>query len=45
MKDTKDLLNFEIYPHLDRAEVVKDLNPKGRNKGSKGTLVLKQLHN
>jgi hypothetical protein len=45
MKDTKDLLDFEIYPHLDRAEVVKDLNPKGRNKGSKGTLVLKQLHN
>jgi hypothetical protein len=44
MKDTKDLLDFEIYPHLDRAEVVKDLNPRG-HKGNKGMLVLKQLHN
>ena len=28
MKDTKELLDFEIYPHLDRAEAVKDLNPQ-----------------
>ena len=30
MKDTKELLDFEIYPNLDRAETVKDLNPQDK---------------
>jgi hypothetical protein len=29
MRDTKDILDFDIYPHLDRAEAVKHLNPQG----------------
>ena len=32
MKDTKELLDFEIYPNLDRAEAVKDLNPQDKGK-------------
>ena len=32
MKDTKDLLDFAIYPSLDRAEAVKDLNPPDKGK-------------
>ena len=32
MKDTKDLLDFAIYPSLDRAEAVKDLNPQDKGK-------------
>ena len=27
MRDTKDILDFDIYPNLDRAEAVKELNP------------------
>ena len=30
MKNTKDLLDFEIYPSLDRAEAVKGLNPQDK---------------
>ncbi len=30
MKDTKDLLDFEIYPHLDRAESGKRPKPSGQ---------------
>jgi hypothetical protein len=30
VKDTKELLDFEIYPNLDRAETVKDLNPQDK---------------
>jgi ssDNA-binding Zn-finger/Zn-ribbon topoisomerase 1 len=32
MKDTEELLDFEIYPYLDRAETVKDLNPQDKGK-------------
>jgi DNA primase len=32
VKDTKELLDFEIYPNLDRAETVKDLNPQDKGK-------------
>ena len=31
-KDTKELLDFEIYPNLDRAEAVKDLSPQDKGK-------------
>jgi hypothetical protein len=27
MRDTKDLLDFEIYPNLDRVKAVKEFNP------------------
>jgi len=30
--DTKELLDFEIYPKLDRAEAVKDLKPEDKGK-------------
>lgn len=30
MGDTKELLDFEIYPNLDRAETVRDLEPQDR---------------
>jgi DNA primase len=32
VKDTEELLDFEIYPNLDRAEAVKDLNPQDKGK-------------
>ena len=32
MKETKNLLDFEIYPNLDRAEAVKGLNPRDKGK-------------
>ena len=32
MRDIKDLLDFEIYPHLDRAEADKDLEPRDKGK-------------
>ena len=32
MRETKDLLDFEIYPNLDRAEAVRDLNPQDKGK-------------
>ena len=32
MKDTKELLDFDIYPSLDKAEAVRDLNPQDRGK-------------
>ena len=32
MRDTKDILDFDIYPNLDRAEAVKDLNPQDEKK-------------
>jgi hypothetical protein len=32
MKDTKELLDFDIYPNLDKAEAVRDLNPQDRGK-------------
>ena len=32
MKDIKELLDFEIYPNLDRAETVKGLTPQDKGK-------------
>ncbi len=32
MKDTKELLDFEIYSNLNRAEAVKDLNSQDKGK-------------
>jgi DNA primase len=32
VKDTEELLDFEIYPNLNRAEAVKDLNPQDKGK-------------
>jgi hypothetical protein len=32
MKDTKDLLGFEIYPHVDRAKAVNNLNSQHKGK-------------
>ncbi len=32
MRDTRDLLDFDIYPNLDRAEAVKDFNPQDKGK-------------
>ncbi len=32
MRDIKDLLDYEIYPNLDRAEAVKDLEPRDKGK-------------